>query len=131
MCRWIRQRKRRLQRQIHKLNKINGRIAEDVSGIDQSSKIRIPSATGTAKYRIPDELTNSTLREIKNVSYLDYTPLLQDFVIYSQQHNLQMILQVQPENTVFGLGTTFSPALNNDNIKVDYIPFPNKFIINF
>lgn len=47
---------------------------------------------GTAKYRIPDELTNSTLREIKNVSYLDYTPQLQDSVIYSQQHNLQMIL---------------------------------------
>ena len=118
-----------------KQNRINGRIAEDVSGIDQSSKVRIPSATGTAKYRIPDELTNSTLREIKNVSYLDYTPQLQDFVSYSQQHNLQMILQVRPENTVFGPGTIFSPALNNAinqyNIKVDYIPFPNKFIINF
>lgn len=33
-----------------KQNRINGRVAEDVSGIDQSSKARNPSATGTAKY---------------------------------------------------------------------------------
>jgi hypothetical protein len=116
-------------------NRVNGRIAEDVSGINQADKVRIPSATETANYRIPDELTSTTLREIKNVSYLDYTPQLQDFVQYSQRNNLQMILQIRPENTIFGPATIFSPAMQNAiyqyNIIVRPIPFGVTFRIPF
>jgi len=116
-------------------NRINGRIAEDAAGINQTSKVRIDSPTGTAKYRIPDEVTSTTLREVKNVSYLDYTPQLQDFVKYSQQENLQMILQVRPANTIFGPATIPSPAMQNaiiqHNIIVEPIRFGPTFIIRF
>jgi hypothetical protein len=67
------------------------------------------------------------LREIKNVSYLDYTPQLQDFVKYSQQNNLQMQLWVRPDYTIYGPGTAFSPQLQNvidrGFIKIVTIPF--------
>ena len=125
----------KIQAQQLEQNRLNGRIAEDVSGINQANKVRIPSATETANYRIPDELTTATLREIKNVSYLDYTPQLQDFVQYSQKHNLQMILQIRPESTIFGPATNFSPAMQNAiyqyNIIVQPIPFGVTFRIPF
>jgi hypothetical protein len=108
-------------------NRAIGRIAEDVSGINQANKVRIPSATETANYRIPDELTSTTLREIKNVSYLDYTPQLRDFVAYSQQNNLQMQLWIRPNFTIYGPGTTISPQLQNvinkGFIRIFTIPF--------
>lgn len=41
-----------------------GKAGERAAGI-VSPKVRIPSLTGTAKYRIPDELTPTTLRSQK------------------------------------------------------------------
>ena len=49
------------------------------------SKTRIPSLSGTAKYRIPDGLTSTTLIEVKNVGNQSYTRQLRDFYMYSQQ----------------------------------------------
>ncbi len=60
-----------------------GRLGEERSGIDQSAKIRIPSASRTAVYRIPDDLTSSTLMEIKNVAYQSLTAQLRDFLSYA------------------------------------------------
>ena len=56
---------------------------EDLAGIDQAAKVRIPSATGAAAYRIPDALTDTTLTEVKNVANLSYTSQLQDFYQYA------------------------------------------------
>ncbi len=39
--------------------------------------------TGTAAYRIPDELTNTALTEVKNVGSLRYTNQLRDFYWYA------------------------------------------------
>lgn len=38
-----------------------GKEGEALAGIDQAAKVRIPSLTDTAAYRIPDELTATTL----------------------------------------------------------------------
>ncbi|MGH3301024.1 MAG: putative toxin [Streptosporangiaceae bacterium] len=46
---------------------------------------RIPSLSGTAAYRIPDELNSSVLGEVNNVSSLSYTNQLRDFAAYAQQ----------------------------------------------
>jgi RHS repeat-associated protein len=63
-----------------------GQAGEDAAGI-VSPKIRIPSLTGTAKYRVPDELdpVAGVLREVKNVSKLSYTSQLRDYAAYAQQ----------------------------------------------
>ncbi|HTT90584.1 MAG TPA: RHS repeat-associated core domain-containing protein, partial [Acidimicrobiales bacterium] len=60
-----------------------GSEGEDLAGIDQAAKVRIPSATGTAAYRIPDALTDTTLTEVKNVAKLSYTNQLRDFYNYA------------------------------------------------
>jgi len=60
-----------------------GITGENLAGINQAAKVRIPSMTGTAAYRIPDELTNTALTEVKNVGSLRYTNQLRDFYWYA------------------------------------------------
>ncbi|MGH3853822.1 MAG: putative toxin [Pseudonocardiaceae bacterium] len=63
--------------------RLTGVTGENLAGIDQAAKVRIPSASGTAAYRIPDALTDTTLTEVKNVTQLSYTSQLQDFSSYA------------------------------------------------
>lgn len=78
-----------------------GVAGEEMSGI-AGPKTRIPSLTGTASYRVPNELIpNVLLRDAKNVGELRVTPQLIDFGQYSQQNNLRFILDVR-QNTVMG-----------------------------
>jgi hypothetical protein len=49
-----------------------GSSGEQEAGIIKNTD-RIPSLSGTAAYRIPDELNSSVLGEVKNVSGLSYT----------------------------------------------------------
>lgn len=71
-----------------------GRSGEDLAGILKNTR-RIESATGTARYRIPDELGDSVLGEVKNVSSLSYTSQLQDFLAYARANSLQFKLYVR------------------------------------
>ena len=73
-----------------------GNQGEDVAGI-VNSKTRIPSLSGTAKYRIPDELLadQKILREIKNVSKQSYTRQLRDFNQWAKQNGYDFILEVR------------------------------------
>ena len=70
------------------------------------SKTRIPSLSGTAKYRIPDGLTSTTLTEVKNVGRQSLTRQLRDFHSFSQQTGRQFILYTRPT-------TTFTRPLQN------------------
>jgi len=79
-----------------------GREGEDAAGIVQGAKETIPSLTGTAAYRVPDELTHVTLREIKNVAHLSNTAQLRDFLAYAQREGLTFILQTRPNTTFSG-----------------------------
>lgn len=65
-------------------------------------KIRIPSLTGTANYRIPDQLTYTKLIEVKNVSHLSLTRQITDFYLFSQQTGKQFILYTRPTTTFSG-----------------------------
>ena len=55
-----------------------GQAGEAAAGIVKNTE-HIPSATGTAAYRIPDGLTPSTLTEVKNVAKLALTNQIRDF----------------------------------------------------
>jgi RHS repeat-associated protein len=81
-----------------------GIAGEEMVGV--GAKTRIPSLTGTAKYRIPDIFTPSTLGEVKNVNYLSLTRQLNDFHLYSNQTGRQFMLYTRPT-------TTFSMPLQN------------------
>ncbi|HEY2579826.1 MAG TPA: putative toxin, partial [Streptosporangiaceae bacterium] len=79
-----------------------GLEGEDLSGIDQAAKVRIPSATDTAAYRIPDALNDTTLTEVKNVGNLSYTSQLQDFSAYAQANGLDFNLVVRSDTVLSG-----------------------------
>jgi len=83
------------------------------------SKTRIPSLSGTAKYRIPDGLTSTTLTEVKNVAHQSLTRQLRDFHVFSQQTERQFILYARPN-------TTFSRPLQNliDQSQIIVKPIP-------
>ncbi len=60
----------------------------------------IPSLSGTAAYRIPDELTPTTLTEVKNVQSLDFDSQLQDSLHFAIMTERDMILVVRPTTTL-------------------------------
>lgn len=66
---------------------------EDVASV----KVRIPSATRSAAYRIPDVLTDEALIEIKNVKRQRFTRQLQDFLHYCRETDRQFVLCVRPD----------------------------------
>lgn len=83
-----------------------GRAGETMAGIVKNTT-RIPSASGRAAYRIPDELNSSVLGEVKNVAHLNYTSQLRDFATYAQQNDLTFTLYTRAS-------TTFSSNLRTE-----------------
>ena len=79
---------------------IAGEQAVGVAG----SKVRIPSLSGTAKFRIPDGLTSTTLIEVKNVNSLSLTRQVSDFHLFTQQSGgqMQFILYTRSTTTFTG-----------------------------
>lgn len=78
-----------------------GVAGEQAAGIIKNTQ-RIPSLSGTASYRIPDELTSTALGEVKNVANLSYTNQLRDFAAYAQQEGLGFNLYVRGSTTLSG-----------------------------
>lgn len=76
-----------------------GIAGEQAANIIKNTE-RIPSATRTAVYRIPDELTTTTLGEVKNVANLSYTNQLRDFAAFAQQEGLTFNLYVRGSTTL-------------------------------
>ena len=69
-----------------------GRVGEALAGIEKNTT-RLESILNPGKYRVPDELTNTILGEVKNYSgTLSYTSQLRDYVMISQAKGLQMRL---------------------------------------
>ena len=93
-----------------------GQEGEAAAGIVKNTQ-RIPSATGAAAYRIPDELGNGLLGEVKNVKSLSYTKQLQDFSNYAQTSGLRFNLYVRRS-------TTFSEPLQQliDSGAINRVP---------
>jgi hypothetical protein len=80
----------------------NGIIGEQIAGINPALKVRIPSMSGTANYRIPDALTATTLTEVKNVATLSYTHQIDDFLQYAQSQGMTFNLVVRSNTTLSG-----------------------------
>jgi hypothetical protein len=91
-----------------------GQTGEDLAGIVKNTD-HIPSASGTAAYRIPDELNASTLGEVKNVSSLSYTNQLRDFQAYAQSTGRTFNLYVRGSTTFSG---PLQDAINAGQINV-------------
>jgi hypothetical protein len=65
---------------------------------------RIPSASGTARYRIADVLNSEArlIGEVKNVGRLSYTNQLRDFVSYAEQVSYRFELTVRQGTRLSG-----------------------------
>lgn len=96
-----------------------GRAGEEAAGIVKNTR-RIPSASGAAKYRIPDELNGSVLGEVKNTARLGYSKQLQDFAAYASDEGLTFRLYVRGS-------TRFSKQLQREVdagriVRIDKLP---------
>ena len=74
-----------------------GKAGERMVGIDPSAKraIRIKG-----RVRIPDELTQTTLKEVKNVKYISNTLQLRDFADYAKITGRTLELWVRPTTKI-------------------------------
>ncbi len=75
------------QRDAARIGKLGERIARA-----RERKRRIPSLSGTARFRIPDILTDTELVEVKNVSRLALTPQLLDFLSFAEASRIRFVL---------------------------------------
>lgn len=91
-----------------------------LSGIVKNTE-RIPSASGTAAYRIPDGLDHSAqlLQEVKNVGNLSYARQLRDFSAYAQTNGYGFELFVRPTTQLSG---PLQTAVMNGEITLRFLP---------
>lgn len=68
-----------------------GRFGEHQARV-RDRKRRIPSLSGSARFRVPDILTGTELIEVKNVARLALTPQLLDFVSYAEAEGVEFVL---------------------------------------
>lgn len=97
-----------------------GRAGEIAVGAILNSN-RIPSASGTAAYRIPDILNHSSrgIGEVKNVGSLSYTNQLRDFATYAQRTGYSFELWVRPTTQLTG---PLQQAIARGDIILRFIP---------
>jgi Restriction endonuclease fold toxin 7 len=76
-----------------------GKLGERVARVP-ARKRRIPSASGTACFRVPDILTDTELIEVKNVRHLRLTPQLADFDAYARSKGLTFVLLTRFDTTL-------------------------------
>ncbi len=97
-----------------------GNEGELLSGIVKNTE-RIPSASGTAAYRIPDGLdrTAGLLQEVKNVNSLSYTTQLRDFSSFAQANGYRFELFVRPTTQLSG---PLQTAVSNGDIVLRFLP---------
>jgi RHS repeat-associated protein len=75
-----------------------GQAGETAAGIIKNTQ-RIPSASGTASYRVPDQLfPEQLISEVKNVNYQGLTNQINDFLSYTQAQGIRFELIVR-QNT--------------------------------
>jgi hypothetical protein len=75
-----------------------GQAGETAAGIIKNTQ-RIPSASGTASYRVPDHLfPEQLISEVKNVNYQGLTNQINDFLSYTQTQGIRFELIVR-QNT--------------------------------
>jgi RHS repeat-associated protein len=81
---------------VKKMAKVRmlGDAGEEAVGIVAKKK-RIPSLSGKAKWRVPDELTDLRLREVKNRAYVCKTGQIEDFLLYTQKFDMEYILEIR------------------------------------
>jgi len=89
------------QQSVLRQNQIIGQTAEGQANITKNTA-HIESLTGTANYRIPDQLIReqNLLSEVKNVRYQSFTAQIEDFLLYSQQEGLRFELIVRENTTI-------------------------------
>ena len=85
---------------IIRANKRAGDTFEAVVGIASRGKKAIPSISGTAVRRVPDEMTELLLREAKSGSNIKLTNQIQDFLDYAKETGRQFILEVREGATI-------------------------------
>ena len=74
-----------------------GRAGEDLAGIDQNAKTSIEI---NGRTRIPDNLSETALTEVKNVKYISNTLQLRDYADYAHANGLSLELYVRPTTRI-------------------------------
>jgi RHS repeat-associated protein len=96
-----------------------GEAGELAAGIIKNGR-RIRSLTGTAAFRVPDELNDieRVIGEVKNVRYQAYTNQLKDYAAYAQKYGYQFRLYIRQGAKLSG---PLQDAINSGLIT--HIPF--------
>ena len=106
-----------VQRNKDKMEEVRRLGREGEKGINKNTK-HVDSISGKKKFRIPDEMTDDTLTEIKNVKHLNFSTQLQDSLHYAIMEGKQMFLRVRKSTRLSG---PLQRAIDEGWIIVEYL----------
>jgi hypothetical protein len=97
-----------------------GKDGEAAAKIIKNTR-RIPSATGTAAYRIPDVLDSAAkvIGDVKNVETLSLTNQLKDFLAFAQTNGYQFQIWVRATTVLTG---PVAALVKNGSIVLRFLP---------
>jgi hypothetical protein len=76
-----------------------GRLGEKDAKVG-AYKQHIPSVTKTAKYRVPDILSDAYLIEVKNVKYQRFSNQIKDFLAFCRETNRCLVIFIRKDTRV-------------------------------
>ena len=91
-----------------------GQAGEAAAGITAAKK-GIRSVLDATKWRFPDQLTSTMLKEVKNVKYQGLTSQIKDYILIAQSTGRQMELVVR-QGTGTALSRLLMPYITNGTI---------------
>ncbi len=103
-------------RQLEKAVEL-GKEGEQAAGIVKNTK-RIDPLTGTARFRVPDEITQAGIREVKNVNELSLTNQIKDLLLAAQKERRQLTIVIRKD---IKLSKPLQELVDQGRIKVEYL----------
>jgi RHS repeat-associated protein len=94
-----------------------GKEGELTAGIARNTE-RIVSLTGTAAFRVPDEITKSAIREVKNVKELALTNQIKDLLLYAQKEGKQLTVVVRKDTN---LTKPLQELVEKGTVRLEYL----------
>ena len=82
-------------------------------------KVRIPSANGSAKFRVPDRVTELTVEEVKNTLNVSRTRQLEDYLEFCRRTDRTLVLWVRSTTKI---ASSLNGYIDSGLLEIAFIP---------
>jgi hypothetical protein len=96
----------------------HGREREQAAQIVKNTR-HVDSLTGTAKFRVPNEITEAGIREVMNVKELSLTNQIKDLLLVAQKEKKQLTIVIRKGTK---LSKPLQELVDKGQILIEFLP---------